>query len=158
MICRQEALDTALKNQWAIKDGEILKWQFQSWDPASVKVILHPKKQFLTAQEIQTKLEDARQICQREGILHRFHATRPLSEEPKSLRTGFLLQVSLRSEAANNLHSILIELSECAVWRVLNIRLRPERLQISQLAKQIEACLRNLCSAYNCITLAIAVT
>ncbi|CAE7035632.1 unnamed protein product [Symbiodinium sp. CCMP2592] len=103
----KEALDAALKNQWILQDGATLKWQFQSWDPITAKVIIHPKKQPLLATEVEAKLADALQLCQREGILHRFHATRPLSEEPKSPQSVFLLQVSLRSEAANTLHSIL---------------------------------------------------
>ena len=149
-----EAQEMAIKNQWAVRQGESLYWQFQSWDPAAAKVILHPKREPILMNTVAERIDEALILCRSEGLLHRFHATRPLSEEPKSPQAVFLLQVSLRGEAADNFHGILMTLSECAVWRVMNVRLRPERLQRSQLAKQIESCLQSLCSACNCLTLA----
>ena len=148
-----EAQEMAIKNQWAVRQGESLYWQFQSWDPAAAKVIIHPKREPILMDKVVESIDEALILCRSEGLLHRFHATRPLSEEPKSPQAVFLLQVSLRGEAADNFHGILMTLSECAVWRVMNVRLRPERLQRSQLAKQIESSLQSLCSACNCRTL-----
>ncbi|OLP95095.1 hypothetical protein AK812_SmicGene22810 [Symbiodinium microadriaticum] len=153
-----EAQEMAIKNQWAIRQGESLYWQFQSWDPAAAKVIIHPKREPILMDKVVESIDEALILCRSEGLLHRFHATRPLSEEPKSPQAVFLLQVSLRGEAADNFHGILMTLSECAVWRVMNVRLRPERLQRSQLAKQIESSLQSLCSACNCQTLVTSAT
>ena len=147
-----EAQEMAIKNQWAVRQGECLYWQFQSWDPAAAKVIIHPKREPILMSTVEERIEEALILRRSEGLLHRFHATRPLSEEPKSPQAVFLLQVSLRGEAADNFHGILMTLSECAVWRVMNVRLRPERLQRSQLAKQIESCLQSLCSACSYLT------
>ncbi|OLP88584.1 hypothetical protein AK812_SmicGene30071 [Symbiodinium microadriaticum] len=121
---KQEGLDMAIKNQWLIRDGNNLLWQFQSHHGRG----------------------DSASKVPADGNDQGFHAARPMSEEPKSPQTVFLLQVSLRGDAANNFHCILTELSESAVWRILNIRLRPERLQRSQLVKQLESCLKSLCS------------
>ena len=138
---KQEALDMAIKSQWLIRDGNNLRWQFQSWDPTTADVC-----QRMEMTKGADQIDEAIALCGTDGLLHRFHAARPLSEEPKSPQTVFLLQVSLRGDAANNFHCILTELSESAGWRILNIRPRPERLQRSQLAKQLESCLKSLCS------------
>ncbi|CAE7535458.1 unnamed protein product, partial [Symbiodinium microadriaticum] len=129
-----EAQEMAIKNQWAVRQGESLYWQFQSWDPATAKVIIHPKREPILTRTVEERIEEALILCRSEGLLHRFHATRPLSEEPKSPQAVFLLQVSLRGEAADNFHGILMTLSECAVWRVMNIRLRPEQHDIAEFA------------------------
>ena len=71
---------------------------------------------------VEERIEEAIILRRTEGLLHRFHATRPLSEEPKSPQAVFFLQVSLRGEAADNFHGILTTLSECAVWRIVNVR------------------------------------
>ncbi|OLP76993.1 hypothetical protein AK812_SmicGene43005 [Symbiodinium microadriaticum] len=86
-----EAQEMAIKNQWAVRQGKSLYWQFQSWDPVTAKVIIHPKREPILMSTMEERIEE----------------------------------VSLRGEAADNFHGILMTLSECAVWRVMNIAFAP---------------------------------
>ena len=79
-----EAQEMAIKNQWAVRQGKSLYWQFQSWDPVTAKVIIHPKREPILMSTMEERIEEALILCRSEGLLHRFHATRRLNEEPKS--------------------------------------------------------------------------
>ncbi|CAE7795228.1 unnamed protein product, partial [Symbiodinium sp. KB8] len=53
-----EAQEMAIKNQWAVRQGESLYWQFQSWDPATAKVIIHPKREPILTRTVEERIEE----------------------------------------------------------------------------------------------------
>ena len=138
LVVQQETtLAKTREAQWTEEVNGALCWRYQVWDPQQSKNLPHPTKASVPHTEVLTLLEELKRLSLREGLLHRFHSTRPLVSEPLHQAT-FLLQVSLRGQEANRAHELLSLLADCAFWRLLNGRLRTERVQRSPLAKKLE--------------------
>ena len=81
---------------------------------------------------------------QEPGVLHKFHASRPLQEDMAgdNKEVCFTIQAALRGPKAERLFSHLQQLCDCMALRLLKSRLRQERRQSTGLAKVVEDLLR----------------
>ncbi|CAE7308131.1 pol [Symbiodinium sp. CCMP2592] len=73
-----------------------------------------------------------------EGLLLRFRCTQSLTDKKEGEVVPFMITVSLRSQAADEVYGIMQRLVGNACCKMLGMRLKPERAQRSQMSKQIE--------------------
>ncbi|CAE7647723.1 unnamed protein product [Symbiodinium sp. CCMP2456] len=72
-----------------------------------------------------------------EGMLMKFHGTRPMAETYKSDVLPFVLMISNRGGLADELHSCLLKLCDCACLRLIGGRMRPDRMKRQPLANTL---------------------
>ena len=78
------------------------------------------------------------------GIVHRFHATRPLSEKMQGPTTPFMLEIGLRHPNATVIYNALVKLSRNSITEAMGMTMRPSTLQRSQLAQDIQTTLNRI--------------
>ena len=72
-----------------------------------------------------------------EGLVHRFHATRKLTETVQG-ELPFLLAVSMRGPEADKAHQLLCKLAGSSSLRVIGVSLRQERPKRQPMAEQLQ--------------------
>ena len=77
--------------------------------------------------------------CVEPLVIGRYHATRKLAEQYKSSTLTMLLEIGLRTEAANLMWRKLHLLERSGVWVAAGAFLRRESMQRSGLAQRLAA-------------------
>ena len=110
-----------------ILKGEMLP--YEKWDKTKKEVVIDPARNPVGLDEVLATLEEIPRLVS-STTLHKFHATRKLKEEPEEdQRAVFLLEVGLREKEADRLHSLLRNLQDNAVWRLVGGQFRGPNLQ-----------------------------
>ncbi|CAE7293615.1 unnamed protein product [Symbiodinium microadriaticum] len=111
-------------------------WNYLKWNStekkeqvASVPPIKH--------QEVLTILDKLEQAVPQPGILTDFRNTKGMDGKPSEV-VPFLISIGLRQAATAEVHAGLQKVSGCSCMKLVACRLRPDRGQRPQLAKQIE--------------------
>ncbi|CAE7872675.1 unnamed protein product [Symbiodinium necroappetens] len=111
-------------------------WNYLEWNStdkkeqvASVPPIKH--------QEVLAILDRMEQAVPQPGILTDFRNTKGMDGKPSEV-VPFLISIGLRQAATAEVHAGLQKLSGCSCMKLVACRLRPDRGQRPQLAKQIE--------------------
>ena len=89
-------------------------------------------------EEVRSTLTEVKELI-RPDIVTRFHASRPLRQEPQDQdRTVFTLEIALRNEDADKMHSKLRSLCNHSVWGLVCAQLREPTLQRHGLAAALQ--------------------
>ena len=132
---KAEALAVAKQNQWLCAEDTQLLWIYQVCNPTTSTVQVNQTRDPLTQDAILKILHTLGQLMGQENVLHKFRSTRPLAASMQTNQAVFLLQVGLKETAAHEAHSLLKQLCDLAVLRMVSWRLRPARLTRTPLAK-----------------------
>ena len=121
------------------ESGTELVWPFQRWSPSAKELEDHPERQGLTTTEVLQIARDLRSLIatRAEGLVHRFHATRKLTETVQG-DLPFLLAVSMRGPEADKAHQLLCTLEGSSSLRVIGVSLQQERPKRQPLAEQLQ--------------------
>ena len=119
--------------------GTELVWPVQRWNPNKKELEDHPELPGLTTTEVLQIARDLRSLiaASAEGLVHRFHATRKLTETVQG-ELPFLLAVSMRGPEADKAHQLLCKLAGSASLRVIGVSLRQERPKRQPMAEQLQ--------------------
>ena len=88
------------------------KMPFQKWSAANKKLETDAARQLLTQEEVRNVLTEMKEFI-RPDIITRFHASRPLRQEPQDQDRAVF---ALRSEDADKMHNKLRSLCNHSVW------------------------------------------
>ena len=112
-------------------------WPFLKWSFDEEQLVQDTARSPLSMQDAHQQVKDLLSLSQDPSVITRFHPTRPLAPELKGPNITFLMSVALRSEQANELHSILLKLAGNACAQIVGMSHRQERLSRSNLEKQL---------------------
>ena len=110
---------------WA-RDGTMAlnpHWVFHGWDSKAKKQIVLENSN----SEILRMLDAMESHVHKEGVLQCFKSAKPYEELESAEVAPFVLTISLRTQAADELHDIFTRLSGNACCKLLGFRVRPER-------------------------------
>ena len=127
----EDHLKHARQEGWLASDH----WVYQRWNAAEKKLEVAPQ-QGITHQDMITMLSSLSSDLGMQGVVHRFHSTRPMGANQQSTLV-FLLELGYRSEPAQRAVATLQRLQRNAVLQVVGCQLRPEGLRRSPLAKRL---------------------
>ena len=113
------------------------RWSYTAWDQDKQQS-LPTDAPPLTNQEIVAALKILKAAALTDGVIHKFSPLHKLPENPQSKVVVFQLVLTTRP-TAEKVHAEMSKLTNLAVTSLVGLRIRPERLQISPLAKQLMA-------------------
>ena len=133
----QELMEVMRKDGWYV-GGDRPGWVYTRWDPNTKKEVPQEGVEPLDQASLLNSLKILKQRVTVEGALHRFHATRALSETYSTESVAFLLTTCHRNPdttVAEQLYIHFNRLCNCSATRLVGMRMRPERAQRQPLAK-----------------------
>ena len=89
------------------------------------------------------------ELISMEGLLMKFHATRPMAQTYKSEVLPFVLMLSNRGAHTDELHSLFHTLCNNACLSLVGIRMRPDRMKRQPLAVRLSERASSLLDATN---------
>ncbi|CAE7204843.1 cdk7 [Symbiodinium sp. CCMP2592] len=104
-------------------------WNYRIWNATSQKLEVDQKRMPLKADTFLEQIDKATAIVRRPDVITRFQAIALLSETTENASIPFLLDLSLREQ---ELHNIMLDWCELAVFELLAGRLRRARLKRNQ--------------------------
>jgi len=149
---KMETLQTDEEQQGRCRDAGWLKegrtaldpaWVYHAWDPQAKQQIVAPQ-QPRSHSELLKDLNTLAKFLPVEGVLLRFRSTKNLQDKLEGEVVPFMATMSLRMQAAHEVHEILCRLSRNACCKLLGMRIKPERGSRSQMSKTIEQAYMNL--------------
>jgi hypothetical protein len=105
----------------------VLSWTFLQWDADQSKRRLIPDRPPIPHQELCLDLTKALAVAREEQCVNRFHATRPMSNSHAAATLPMILEIGLRSKAANQLYEILSRITICSCWHLIAATFSQER-------------------------------
>ena len=111
------------------------RWSYTAWDQEKQQS-LPTEEPPLANQEIVAALKILKAAALTDGVIHRFSPLHKLTDSPQSKVVVFQLVLTTRP-TAEKVHAEMSKLTNLAVTSLVGMRIRPERLQISPLAKQM---------------------
>ena len=119
-------------------------FKYQKWDNKEGAMKPIPGKDPLPARRIVEIAKELSVLSTQPQLLNRFHATRQLQEQMEGATVTWLLEVGWRGEATARFWELLQLLSHNSALQMLGCTLRPDRLQRSALAQQLQSLLNSL--------------
>ena len=119
-------------------------FKYQKWDNKEGIMKAIPGKDPLPAKRIVEIAKELSVLSTQPQLLNRFHATRQLQEQMEGATVTWLLEVGWRGEATARFWELLQLLSHNSALQMLGCTLRPDRLQRSALAQQLQSLLNSL--------------
>ncbi|CAE7035064.1 unnamed protein product [Symbiodinium sp. CCMP2592] len=145
----REALGKALQDEtlaekyrslsWLVEGENALSpcWTYFEWNPAEKKEV-RSQQAPLKHQEVLNILDKMDQAIPLQGVLTNFRNTKGMDQGKESEVIPFMISIGLRHPATADIHAGLVKLSGCSCMKLVGCRLRPDRGQRPQLAKQLE--------------------
>ncbi|OLP80821.1 hypothetical protein AK812_SmicGene38708 [Symbiodinium microadriaticum] len=119
-------------------------FKYQKWDNKEGTMKAIPGRDPLPAKRIVEIAKEMSVLSTHPQLLNRFHATRQLQEQMEGATVTWLLEVGWRGEATARFWELLQLLSHNSALQMLGCTLRPDRLQRSALAQQLQSLLNSL--------------
>ncbi|CAE7364204.1 unnamed protein product [Symbiodinium microadriaticum] len=98
----------------------------------------------ITHETSQATVQRIFELISMEGLLMKFHATRPMAPTYRSEVLPFVLMVSNRRGLADELHNLFSLLCNNACLSIVRVRMRPDRMKRQPLAVRLGQCAENL--------------
>ena len=118
------------------------KMPYQKWSAVNKKLETDAAVPPLTPEEVRGILMEVKELI-RPDIVTKFHASRPIRQEPQDQdRAVFTLEIALRSEDADKMHTKLRTLCNHSVWGLVCAQLREPTLQRHGLAAALQKATR----------------
>ena len=86
------------------------------WDPTQKTHVLDTKVDPLEPETVQQALDRLLLLSSSDLVISRFHGMRKLSEDYSAPTLGMLLEIGMRTDAAQETWRLLHQLSQSAVW------------------------------------------
>ncbi|OLP99309.1 LINE-1 retrotransposable element ORF2 protein [Symbiodinium microadriaticum] len=112
-------------------------WVYFGWDPKQKQQVVLETDAVSTS-DILTMLDSMESLLRKDGVLQNFKSAKQPEELENAEVAPFVLTISLRTQAADEMHHIFSRLSGNACCKLLGFRVRPERIVRQPLAKQLE--------------------
>ncbi|CAE7362473.1 unnamed protein product [Symbiodinium sp. KB8] len=119
-----------------VEEDKYARCKEAGWARAKKQIVL--EKDPLSNSEILRMLDTMESHVHREGVPQCFKSAKPYEELESAEVAPFVLTISLRTQAADELHDIFTRLSGNACCKLLGFRVRPERGARQPLAKLLE--------------------
>ncbi|CAE7350820.1 MCAT [Symbiodinium microadriaticum] len=110
-------------------------WKYQVWNGALRHLEVDREKPTVSDAQMQLVIQQILE-CLKQPVIHQFHCTRRMTEAMDSQAT-FLMSVSVRSEAAAKLWSLLMDLQGSCILQLLGVGYRKEGLKPSPWALRL---------------------
>ena len=112
-------------------------WVYQRWNKEAQCLQIDEGREGLSQAQLITDLQGLSTLIMREGMINRFHATKPVVPQPEG-QTVFLLEVSLRCQDFAQVWQALEKLSGLAALQVIGLQIRKEGLRKSPMMDNIQ--------------------
>ncbi len=114
---------------------------YQRWNPMTQKLEPDPERLGLAAEEVLQTLQELGKLCT-DNVITKFNAVRKMKKEPEENdKAVFIVEVSIRSPAANRAQELIAKLANCTVWSLVAAQLRPPTLKRHGLAAALQKAL-----------------
>ena len=130
--------DRLLRVGW-LEDGVnalLPTWHYFRWDPSVQRQVVSEKPP-LPQDRLLLCLDALEKGCTSPLVLLRFRSTRKLDDDTEMEVIPFMLSISLRGPESTACHAALQTLAYSGALKLLGLRLRPERVQQSNAAKDL---------------------
>ena len=137
----EDRLQRCMNVEWIVAGSTALNpaWVYHSWDSAQ-KCQVRAETAPLAHSEALKLIDLLIQHSPREGVLKNFKTPRKMSpkDQYKAEVLPFMASIGLRGESSKICFDALRVLSGLAITKLIGVRIRPERVQESQLIKQLK--------------------
>ncbi|CAE6956728.1 unnamed protein product [Symbiodinium sp. CCMP2592] len=110
---------------------------YQIWNPKERKAQTDETRDPLPLDKVLALTAELMKLAAGNGVITRYHCTRPLTEEMKGTMTTWLMEVGLRDARCNRIWEILSILKGNASMKLIGGAVREERLQRTPLAQTL---------------------
>ena len=111
------------------------RWAYTAWSQQEKKALVTDQPH-LTSDELKAAVRTLRAAAMTEGVIHKFAPMQKLGENISAQAVVFTLVLTTRSRA-ERVHAEMTKLVNSAALSLIGLRLRPEKLQLSPLAKAL---------------------
>ena len=111
------------------------RWAYTAWSPQE-KQALVTDQPHLTSDELKAAIKTLQAAAMTEGVIHKFAPMQKLGVNISAQAVVFTLVLTTRSRA-ERVHTEMAKLVNSAALSLIGLRLRPEKLQLSPLAKAL---------------------
>ena len=118
----EETKQHAIQQGWLRSPGQ---WVYQTWDHANKVLKTDDEKAPMDHEALLTLLKELKSLATQDTI-SRFHATRPILGELKGPMVTFILDVSFRTEASNEMYRKLCQLLGLSALRGVGLQIKKE--------------------------------
>ena len=136
MVLREDFRPTLERHGWITKVNPP-SWAYLKWNTERQESEVDAIKTPIPHEEVKQSITRIFELITVEGMLMKFHGTRPMAETYKSDVLPFVLMISNRGGLADELHSCLLKLCDCACLRLIGGRMRPDRMKRQPLANTL---------------------
>ena len=143
---REEIRPTLEKHKW-ITQSNPPAWAYMTWNAAKEEQEVDAQKPPLPHDQAERTVQRIFELISMEGLLMKFHATRPMVQTYKSEVLPFVLILSNRGNQA--LHNLFQTLCNNACLSLVGIRMRPDRMKRQPLAVRLSERASSLLDATN---------
>ena len=127
---RQQAIEMGLYD-------EFKGFPYQTWNAKEKKAQIDESKDPLPLDKVLELTAELMKLAVGNGVVTRYHCTRPLTEDMKGKMTTWLMEVGLRDSRCNRIWEILAVLKGNASLKLIGGAIREERLQRTPLAQTL---------------------
>ena len=126
LLKEEDMLKRAKEAQWVDSAG---RFNFQKWNTATKKLEIDETREGLTPDAIVKSINKLAELA-KPSTITKFNAKQRRNEEPEEGDAAvFTVEVSLRSQGAQEIHQHHQELQDDAVWQLVGAQLRPPTLK-----------------------------
>ena len=113
------------------------RWAYTAWNPQEKKAMVTDQPP-LSMDELKAAIKTLQAAAMTEGVIHKFSPMQKLGENISAQAVVFTLVLTTRSRA-ERVHTEMTKLINSSALSLIGLRLRPEKLQLSPLAKALAA-------------------
>lgn len=153
----KEKMETALheevrpsleKHSWLTKANPPA-WAYMTYNQTTEAQEVDAVRPPLPHEQAKRNIQRIFELISMEGLLMKFHATRPMAQTYRSEVLPFVLMVSNRGPQADELHGLLTSLCNNACLSLIGVRMRPDRMKRQPLAVRLGQIAENLLDVTN---------
>ena len=111
------------------------RWAYTTWSQQEKKALMTDQPH-LSSEELRAALKTLKAAAMTDGVIHRFAPMQKLGENVTAQTIVFTLVLTTRPKA-ERVHGEMAKLVNSAALSLIGLRLRPEKLQLSPLAKAL---------------------
>ena len=111
------------------------RWAYTTWSQQEKKALVTDQPH-LSSEELRAALKTLKAAAMTDGVIHRFAPMQKLGEHVTAQTIVFTLVLTTRPKA-ERVHGEMAKLVNSAALSLIGLRLRPEKLQLSPLAKAL---------------------
>ncbi|CAE7626253.1 unnamed protein product, partial [Symbiodinium necroappetens] len=124
-------------------------WAYMTYNQEKEEQEVDAIKPPLPHAQAEATIQRIFELISMNGLLMKFHATRPMAPTYRSEVLPFVLMVSNRGALADELHGLFSTLCNNACLSLIGVRMRPDRMKRQPLAVKLGQCAESLMDATN---------